>query len=339
MLAKKTPSPWPPPPRPPDAVPQQPQGSSFRAAVDNFFTAFSQRRNPIVPRATVVGHSLIFVTAIMCFLASLALGTAWAVHRAAQAWTVDAGREVTVQMKPVDGLDAEKQLNETLRIIGKTPGILKASVLSSEENAKILEPWLGAGLDLSELPVPRLITLQLDPVVPPDLAALASALAGGIRGVALDDHRAWQAQIRSVSGWIEMAGFLVLFLMLSTTIAIIVFATRSAMAGNRDIVEVLALVGARHTFIAREFQRHFLILGLKGGIIGGAAAAWLFITARTIAEQISAPVTGERFGALVQSLSIGWAGYAGIVGIVAGLAVLSALSSRITVIGYLRQID
>ena len=337
MLAKRTP--LPPPPRPPEAVPQQPEGRSFTRLIDGYFTAFGQQPAPIVPRATVVGRSLVFVTAIMCFLASLALGTAWAVHSAAKSWTIDAGREVTVQVKPVDGLDAENQLSQTLRIIGNTRGVLKAKVLSQEENAKILEPWLGAGLDLAELPVPRLIALELDPVVPPDLPALATVLARGVPGVTLDDHRAWQAQIRSVSGWLEVAAFLVLVLMLGATVAIIVFATRSAMAGNRDIVDVLHLVGARHSFIAREFQRHFLILGLKGGFIGGLAAGLLFIAARTVGARISAPVTGEKFGALVESLSIGWAGYAGIAGVVTGLAVLAALSSRATVFRYLREID
>jgi len=337
MLAKKTPTP--PPPRPPEAVPQQPEGHSFARLIDGYFTAFGHQPAPIVPRATVVGRSLIFVTAIMCFLASLALGTAWAVHRAAQSWTIDAGREVTVQVKPVEGIDTEKQLSQALRIIANTHGVLKAKVLSQEENAKILEPWLGAGLDLSELPVPRLITLELDPVVPPDLPALATMLARGVPGVSLDDHRAWQAQIRSVSGWLEMAAFLVLVLMLGATVAIIVFATRSAMAGNRDIVDVLHLVGARHSFIAQEFQRHFLLLGLKGGIIGGIAAAGLFIAARTIGARLSTPVTGEKIGALMDSLSIGWAGYAGIAGIIAGLALLAALSSRATVFRYLREID
>lgn len=337
MAANNTASP--PPPRPAETMPGKPQRGSLAAVIDGFLFGLGQQPSPIVPRGTVVRHSLIVVTAIMCFLASLALGTAWAVHRAAQNWSVDAGREVTVQVKPIDTLDPEKQLSETLKIIARTRGVIKVNVLSMEENARILEPWLGAGLDLAELPVPRLIALELDPVVPPDLAVLSSTLSQAVPGATLDDHRAWQAQIRSVSGWLQIAAFLVLFLMLSATVSIIVSATRSAMAGNREIVDVLHLVGARDAFIAGEFQRHFLIIGLKGGLIGGTAAAMLFVAARTIAARLSVPATGEKFGALMQSLSIGWAGYAGIAGIVAGLAVLSALASRITIMRYLRKID
>lgn len=337
MAAKKTASP--PPPRPAEDMPFEPQRRSLAAVIDGFFFGLGQQPNPIVPRGTVVRSSLIIVTAIMCFLASLALGSAWAVNRAAQSWSIDAGREVTVQVKPVDALDPEKQMSETLKIITGTRGVTKINVLSVKENARILEPWLGTGLDLAELPVPRLIALELDPVVPADLAALSNTLSRTVPGATLDDHRAWQAQIRSVSGWLQVAGFLVLFLMLGATVSIIVFATRGAMTGNREIVDVLHLVGARDTFIAGEFQRHFLIIGLQGGLIGGVAAAMLFVAARIIAQRISAPATGENLGAMMQSLSIGWAGYAGIAGIVAGLAVLGALASRITVMRYLRKID
>ena len=111
------------------------------------------------------------------------------------------------------------------------------------------------------------------------------------------------------------------------------------MAGNRDIVDVLHLVGARQRFIASEFQRHFLMLGLKGGLIGGGAAALTFVAARAIIASIVTPLSGETAGALVQSLSIGWAGYAGIAGIVAALALLAAFTSRLSVFRHLRDMD
>ena len=41
------------------------------------------------------------------------------------------------------------------------------------------------------------------------------------------------------------------------------------MAANRPVIEVLHFIGARDRYIAGQFQRHFLWLGLKGGAIGG----------------------------------------------------------------------
>ena len=41
------------------------------------------------------------------------------------------------------------------------------------------------------------------------------------------------------------------------------------MAANRDIVEVLNFVGATDRFIAHEFEKHFLTLGIRAGLSRG----------------------------------------------------------------------
>ena len=56
-----------------------------------------------------------------------------------------------------------------------------------------------------------------------------------------------------------------LVLVLIATMLSVTFATRGAMATNRPVIEVLHFIGAKDGFIARHFQRHFLLLGLKGG--------------------------------------------------------------------------
>ena len=65
------------------------------------------------------------------------------------------------------------------------------------------------------------------------------------------------------------AGIGILALVIVATIISVSFATRGAMAANRPIVEVLHFVGAGDRFIANRFLRHFLRLGLQGGVIGG----------------------------------------------------------------------
>lgn len=326
----------PPPTADPVAAPAA-HPSRLRDRVDSLFARYGQGTTPIVPASTVVGRSLVFVTAIMCFLACLALGTAWAVHKATGVWTRDAAREVTVQLLPQEDVDMDRQVQQAMRLLSGEPGIVRARPYSREDTARLLEPWLGSGLQLDELPMPRMIALELDPVVPPDMDALARKLRDNVPGASLDDHRAWQRQIRAVAGSIQLAGFAVLGLMFAATTAIVVLATRGAMAGNKEIVDVLHLVGARQDFIAAEFSRHFLMLGLKGGIIGGAAASLAFIAARAVTAQAAS--SGSAPGALIQAVSIGWEGYAGIAGVAALLALLGALTSRLTVIQFLKRID
>jgi cell division transport system permease protein len=104
------------------------------------------------------------------------------------------------------------------------------------------------------------------------------------KGVTLDDHRHWQQQIRTVTRSFALGGLAILLLVASATTAIIISATRSAMASNREIVEVLHLVGATDRFIAREFERHFLSLGIRAGLVGAICAMAVFFTMPALME-------------------------------------------------------
>jgi cell division transport system permease protein len=129
-------------------------------------------------------------------------------------------------------------------------------------------------------------------------------------------------------------------LVLLVTILSVSFATRGAVAANRAVVEVLHLVGARESFIASAFQRHFLVVGLNGAILGGAAAALFFLLAG-VAPDLAAimPGGGEEVALLLGRIALEPHGYAWIA--VAGLlvALVTAVASRRTVQRTLRGID
>lgn len=307
--------------------------------VRNLADRLARKSSPIVPSSTVIGRALVLVTAIMCFLACLALGTAWSVHRAAVAWAGDAASELTLQIKPVDGRDMANDITEAMRILNTVQGVTRAQPVSLEETRKLLEPWLGTDLEIDDLPIPQLIVLEVDKSNPPNLQALEAEIRNAVPGAELDDHSIWRDQIRTAAGWIKWASFLVLALMLGATIAIIIFATRGAMSSNRDVVDVLHLVGARDRFIAREFEQHFLILGLKGGLAGGLAACAAFILGGFALGQIAPRSLDGELNTLVQAVSLGWAGFIGIAGIVTLLAVIISLTSRFTVHRYLKGVE
>ena len=70
--------------------------------------------------------------------------------------------------------DADVARAET--IAKSEPGIAEARVFSKAEAERLLEPWLGSGLDLSDLPVPRLIALKLADDRSADLKRLRTRL-------------------------------------------------------------------------------------------------------------------------------------------------------------------
>jgi cell division transport system permease protein len=111
------------------------------------------------------------------------------------------------------------------------------------------------------------------------------------------------------------------------------------MATTQPVIEVLHFVGANNRFIAENFQRHFLLLGLEGGAIGGGAAVVLFLLASLVSRWFGTSAGGEQTAALFGSFSIGLGGYAAVVFQVLLIAGVTAFTSRQTVNRTLEMID
>src|SRR4051812_41580296 len=295
--------------------------------------------SPIVPRASIAGRALIAVVAIMTFLASITSGAVLLVAASAAEWQSDVASEITVQLRAVAGRDIGRDgaaLAETLR---SQPGIVEVRPFTKEESAKLLEPWLGSGLSLDELPVPRVIIARIAPGAVLDLAGLRGKIAQAAPSASVDDHRAWIERMRSMTGAIVFAGLGILALVIIATIISVSFATRGAMAANRPIVEVLHFVGAGDRYIANRFLRHFLRLGLEGGLIGGVAAMLLFGFSESIAGWFSGTPVGDQYGALLGTFSLRPSGYLALVAQAVLIAAITAWASRRTLFATLDEID
>ena len=155
--------------------------------------------------------------------------------------------------------------------------------MDKQATARLLEPWLGTGLNIDELPVPRLVIVTIDETNPPDFDAMRDALKKKIPQASLDDHRTWVNRLVSMAHTTVMIGTGILILVFSAMVLTVIFATRGALSGNRHIVEVLHFVGAEASFVAAEFQKHFLMISLKGSAGGSALAALFFLIASYLA--------------------------------------------------------
>jgi cell division transport system permease protein len=293
----------------------------------------------IVPADSISGRALVAVIAIMTFLAALTLGAVTLVGAAAGEWQSAIAREITIQVRPAEGRDIEAEVKRAADIAAAIPGIAGVRPYTKDESARLLEPWLGSGLSLDDLPVPRLIVVRIDKDATPDLVALRQALAERVAGASLDDHRGWVERMRVMAGTAVVAGLGVLLLVLAATVLSVTFATRGAMATNRPIIEVLHFVGAKDAFIAGQFQRHFLMLGLKGGAVGGIAAMALFALAGLVGDWFTATASEDQIAALFGRFAIGAAGYGAVVGLIVLVAVVTAATSRFTVYRTLRLME
>jgi cell division transport system permease protein len=294
---------------------------------------------PLVPRNSISGRALIAVVAIMTFLASLITGAVLLIGSAASEWQSDVSREVTIQIMPAPGRDLDAAVDKAAAAARAFAGIGDVRAYSKEESSKLLEPWLGNGLKLDELPVPRLIVVKIAAGAAPDIPQFRRMLAEQVPGATLDDHRGWIDRMRAMAGTAVAAGVGILILVIAATMLSVTFATRGAMAANKPVIEVLHFVGAKNGFIAGRFQRHFLMLGLQGGAIGGGIAMLLFALAGVISGWFAGSAAGEQTAAMFGSFSIGITGYVAVLCQIILIAVVTAATSRHTVNRTLDSID
>ena len=264
-----------------------------------------------------------WVIAVMVYLAALAGAGALALDQAAARWGQGLSGALTVQIWPDDGSEMAARVAAAVDLLQATEGVAQATPLSQDELAALLEPWLGPGNLSPELPIPQLIDIRLEAGAELDTEALAERLAQVVPGARLDDHKLWLDEVIRLARSVQVVAVAVVLLIAGAAIAIVVFATRAGLAVHHDVIEVLHLIGARDSYIARKFQTHALVLGLRGGFIGlGLAALTLFVLSRVAGELEGSFLPGLALG------SVGWAGL-GLLPLITGL--IATLTARATV--------
>ena len=301
--------------------------------------AKARNMSPIVPSGQIAGRALVAVVAIMTFLASITSGAVLLISASASEWQSEVASEITIQVKPVSGRNLDRDAQAVTEAVRGQPGIVEVQPYTKEQSAQLLEPWLGTGLSLDELPVPRVIVARVTPGTVLDIVGLRARVAQVAPSASVDDHRAWVERMRSMTSAVVLAGIGILALVIVATIISVSFATRGAMAANKPIVEVLHFVGAGDRYIANRFFRHFLRLGLQGGVIGGGVAMLMFGFSESIASWFSGTAVGDQFAALLGTFSLRPSGYLILAAQALVIAAITAAASRRTLFATLNDID
>jgi cell division transport system permease protein len=314
----------------------EPSGDS---AFANALETAVDRRMPIIPQDSIAGRALVVVVAIMTFLACLTAGGALLVAEASQAWRGDVLSDVTIQIKPGPSDDADRLVSKVAAIAGKEAGSENVHAFSVEDSRKLLQPWLGDNLDLSLLPVPRIVVVHMSGRDDAEVAALRERLKAEAPEADLDDHRVWASRIGVMAGAVVALGAALFVLVLVAMAMALGFATRGAVAENREIVEVLHFVGASDRFVANQFHGHFQRLGLQGAGIGGGAAIAFFLVAAGFSRWSASAPGGAEIAALFGSFSLGPLAYLGLAVIAAAVALFTGLVSRSIVLRRLSELE
>lgn len=229
-----------------------------------------------LPDDGAYGSLLPWMIAVMVFLSGIAISGALSLSDATQGWRQNISHNLTVQIVAPNRATREAEAGAVLEVLRDTRGVARAERLDDAAAAALLEPWIG-NVDInSDLPIPAMVDVYVSPDAVLDLAALGRRLKVVAPSSQLDSHEEWLGDLLSLSNLLQWISAAVLVLVSMTTIAIVAFATHSSLAAHRDIIEVVHLIGARDAQIAGAYQWRFLMIGLKGGLLGAGFVAMAF---------------------------------------------------------------
>ncbi len=223
---------------------------------------------PIVPTEGWTAWITIAAAGAMGFLAVLCLAAGLAADRLAATWNADLAGLATVVLI-TDPFEMDNLTEKAMAVLKTTPGIQASRVLSAEEHAALLEPWLGENASIEGLPSPRLIEIELSGAGP-DVPQLQARFDQSAPGAQYDDHQRWREPLFDAARALEFLAWTASVLVILTAGAMISLAAQVSLAGNTEVVRVVRLIGAADGYIARAFVSRIALRGFAGGAVGTA---------------------------------------------------------------------
>ena len=274
-----------------------------------------------------------WLIAFMVYLACLALAGMLVLGTMMERWGAGVSGTLTVQIIPSESSAAApkevRRIEAALDILRTTPGIAGAEVIGEDRIMALLEPWLGSIGGSGDLPLPRLIDVELKAGAEVDTAALSKRLRQAVPGTTVDDHGVWLDKLVRLLRAVEILASLVLLLIGSATVGTVVFTTRTGLAIHQEAIEVLHLIGAQDSYVAKQFATRALILGLRGGIIGLVLAVPTLMGIGVLAARMEV--------GLLPDFTFTPAHWAAMVCLPLAVALIAMLTARLTVMKTLAE--
>lgn len=297
--------------------------------MSDIFDPARWRPAPFLPETETRDGALVFVVAVLCFLACVTAVGVIAADRAARGWSGQLSEEATVIVRAKPGETPDMAAAQAAEALAAVRGVEEVRALEPQKAYDLVRPWLGDVADVEDLPVPRLVAVGLDARNPATSEALERALKGaGIDGI-VDDHSLWLQDVRRAAGVARGMAAVVFLLIASAAGAAVAFATRAGLSAQRDVVEVLHLSGAERNFIARLFQVRFARAAAWAGLIGAGGAV--------LAGAILRMLGGSQ--GLTPALPIAWSDLLVVLPCPLLAAGVAALAARFTALGLIRELE
>jgi cell division transport system permease protein len=218
-----------------------------------------------------------WIIGCMVYLAALALAATMGADRLADRWRSDLSGTFSIQIPPSGSTtpsERERLLSDIVDAAKATPEVASVHVVDDAEKQKLLAPWLGPNGLPTDVRLPDLVVVRLRTDAPAALEAIKARIAALTPDATFEDHARWQGDMLAFTHSIELLASIIIGLIAAAAVTTVIFVTKTGLSIHRRVIEIVHLVGAYDSYIAKQFLLHSMRLGLIGGI-GGTGLAGL----------------------------------------------------------------
>ena len=169
---------------------------------------------------------------IAVFLFGVTLAGVLSINSMLAAWNESILGSLTVQIMPINDVNQEQAAAETLaqqekavELLKSKPEVEKVTPLNNAQLQKLIQPWLGDGVAVSDLPIPR-----LKPGAEVDFLRWSEELAETAPQASLDNHKLWLNKLIKFADGLKVLALAVLTLVVLITSGAIFYANQSGAA-------------------------------------------------------------------------------------------------------------
>jgi cell division transport system permease protein len=277
----------------------------------------------LLPEGRLAGP-MPYVIAIMTFLTVLAVAAGMALGASAGSLGRDLAGRLTVQIVEANPDAREGQAKAALGELGRLAVVARAERVDEVRMRALLEPWLGKeGLD-GDLPVPVLIDVTLATDDSRGLADIAQALRTTAPSARVEPHARFLAPVTGLLSTLRWLAVGLVVLMAAATAAAVVLAARAALDTHRATIDVMHLMGASDSRIARLFQRRAALDAIFGSAIGFVLGVLVVVFVGNSLAAVDAVI--------VAGGTLGWVGWLAVLLVPVGAVVLATLTARVAIL-------
>lgn len=240
------------------------------------------------------------IISIAVFIFAITLSGVLSINTMLYNWNQSILGSLTVQIMPVNDTNKEKAAAQTLahqdkaiEFLQTVEGVIKVTPLNDEQLKQLIQPWLGDGVNIDNLPIPRIIDVKLAPNADLDFMDLAQKLAQASSQASLDNHKLWLSKLIKFADGLKLIAMTVLLLVITITSGAIFYTTRMSLGLHRNIIEILHIMGAKDTYVAQQYGKRMAFLGFCGGLFGLLFAIPTIFFISSLAAQIEGGIISE----------------------------------------------